>query len=233
MIITASGQRWENENGDMAITRILLAEDHSIMREGVRSLLDSVVEFEIAGEAADGLQAVSLAMQLQPDVVVMDLSMPLMNGTEAIKQIMRRMPHIRIVVMTMHKSQEYVRAALDAGAVAYLLKEETLNELQTAIRSVAAGGTYISPKVCGDVVTGYLGRSSALAGNPLIQTLTERERVIVKLVAEGQKNREIADALCISIKTVEKHRANAMKKLDLHSTAALTAFAIEHDLVAR
>jgi len=217
----------------MTTIRILLAEDHAILRAGIRSLLDPIPELEVVGEAGDGLQAVAQAKQLQPDLILMDLSMPLMNGTEAIKKIKLRQPDTRVIVMTLHKSDEHVRAALDAGAEGYLLKDDTHQELLAAIGSVTSGGTYLSPKICGKVVNGYLGQTSPQGVSTPWDTLTDREREVVKLVAEGYKNREIAECLCVSVKTVEKHRANVMRKLDLHNAAGLTTYAIENGLVAR
>ena len=190
--------------------RILLAEDHTILREGLRSLF--------AGE---------------PDLVLMDLSMPRMNGTEAISAIKRRLPEIKIITLTNHKAQEYVRAALDAGADGYVLKDDSRQELLTAIRSVATGHSYLSPGICTQVVSGFLGRAASPSSATTWDTLTEREREVIKLVAEGYKNREIAECLSVSIKTVEKHRSNLMRKLDLHSASALTTYAIENGLVGR
>ncbi len=215
----------------MSTLRILLAEDHAILREGIRSLLASIPEFEVVGEAEDGLQAVAQAKQLEPDLVLIDLSMPLMNGTEAIRQIKHRTPVTKVVVMTVHKTDEHVRAALDAGAEGYLLKDDRSQDMLAAIRSVVAGGTYLSPKICGRVVSGYLGQASTQGAGLPWDALTDREREVLKLVAEGCKNREIAEHLCVSLKTVEKHRANVMKKLDLHSAAGLTAYAFENGLV--
>jgi len=217
----------------MEKTRILLAEDHAILREGIRSLLESVPDIEIVGEAEDGREAVAQARHLQPDIIVIDLSMPYLNGTEAIRQIKQRDPQIRVIVMTVHRSDEHVRAALDAGADAYLLKDESRRDLLAAITSVSVGGTYLSPKICAKVVSGYLGRGSAQGVGVTWDTLTFRERQVVKLVAEGCKNREIAESLSLGIKTVEKHRANVMRKLNLRSAADLTAYAIENGLVVR
>jgi two-component system, NarL family, response regulator NreC len=217
----------------MTKTRILLAEDHAILREGIRSLLSAVAGLEVIGEAEDGRQAVQAARDLQPDLIVIDLSMPLLNGTEAIRQIKRRQPQIRAIVMTVHKSDEYVRATLDAGADGYLLKDDSHHDLLAAIRSVTAGGTYLSPKICGRVVSGFLGQASPQGPGLAWDALTDREREVLKLVAEGHKNREIAERLCVTVKTVEKHRANVMRKLDVHGAAGLTAYAMENGLVTR
>jgi DNA-binding NarL/FixJ family response regulator len=213
--------------------RILLADDHTVLRAGIRTLLDLEADLEVVGEAEDGLQAVAQAKKLQPDLVVIDLSMPLMNGVDAIRQIKQRDPGTKVIVMTVHKSDEHVRAALDAGADGYLLKDDSHHDLLAALRSVALGGTYLSPKVCGKVVSGYLEKDAAAGVGLSSDMLTEREREVVKLVAEGYKNREIAEHLSLSIKTVEKHRANIMRKLDLHSASGLTAYAIENGLVSR
>ncbi len=217
----------------MNTTRILLAEDHAILREGVKSLLAELPGLEIAGEAEDGREAVELARQLQPDLILMDLSMPHLNGIEAIKQVKRQDPHVRILVMTVHNSDEYLRAALEAGADGYVLKEESHLELLNAIRNVVTGGTHVSSRLCGRVVNGYLGRSTAQQTGGVGDTLTDREREVLKLVAEGRRNRDIALALSVSVKTVEKHRANVMRKLDVHTAAGLTAYAIDHGLLAR
>ena len=217
----------------MGKQRILLAEDHSILREGLRSLLSGQGDIEVAGEAEDGQQAIQQANALQPDVVLMDLSMPRMNGMDAIRSILRRNPQTRIVVLTAHKSEEYVRASLEAGAKGYLLKDDTHQELLTAVRAVIAGKTYLSSHICDQVVNGFLGQTAASAHALPGDTLTERERTVIKLVAEGYKNREIAEYLSVSIKTVEKHRSNLMKKLGLHNASALTAYAIENGLVTQ
>lgn len=217
----------------MAKQRILLADDHAVLRAGIRSLLDLEADMEVIGEAEDGLQAIAQANKLQPDLVLIDLSMPRMNGTEAIHQIKLRNPDLKVIVMTVHKADEYVRAALDAGANGYLLKDDSHHDLLAAIRSVALGGTYLSPKICDKVVRGYLVNEPLGGVGLSSDMLTEREREVVKLVAEGYKNREIAEHLSLSIKTVEKHRANIMRKLDLHSASELTAYAIENGLVSR
>lgn len=217
----------------MGTLRILLAEDHSILREGLKSLLSTQPDIEITGEAEDGQQAIQQANALQPDLVLMDLTMPRMNGTDAIRAIKRRNPEMRVIVLTVHKAAEYVRTALEAGASGYVLKDDTHQELVTAIRTVIAGRTYLSPRICDQVVSGFLGRGASAAETELPwETLTDREKAVIKLVAEGYKNREIAEFLSVSIKTVEKHRSNLMKKLDLHNASALTAYAIQNGLVA-
>jgi DNA-binding NarL/FixJ family response regulator len=213
--------------------RIIIAEDHTILREGLRSLLSSDPDLEIVGEAQDGQEAIRCVEKLKPNLVLMDLSMPRMNGLDAIKEIKKRSAETRILVLTVHKNEEYIVATLRAGADGYALKDSTHAELGIAIKNVLSGNHYISPGISGRVIEGYLeGRKPLKATSPF-ETLTQRERGILKMIAEGYKNKEIADYLCISVKTVEKHRANLMQKLDLHNVSALTAFAMEKGLVTK
>ncbi len=211
--------------------KILIAEDHTIMRDGLKALIATHEEYTVVGEACDGLEAVRVTGVLKPDLVLMDLTMPKMNGVDAIKNIKKACPQTKILVLTVHKAEEYVLASLRAGADGYLLKDSTHSELINAIGHVLNGNAYISPGVSGRIIQGYLnGRDSSGVASSL-DMLTQREREILKLVAEGYKNREIADFLCISVKTVEKHRDNLMKKTDRHNASALTALAIESGLV--
>lgn len=213
--------------------RIVIAEDHTILREGLRSLLSSDPGLDIVGEAQDGQEAIRCVEKLKPNLVLMDLSMPRMNGMDAIKEIKKRSPNTKILVLTVHKNEEYIVATLQAGADGYALKDATHAELGMAIKNVLSGSHYISPGISGRIIEGYLeGRKPLKLTSPL-DTLTQRERGILKMIAEGYKNKEIADYLCISVKTVEKHRANLMQKLDLHSVSALTAFAMERGLVTK
>ena len=211
---------------------ILLADDHSILREGLRSLLSNTPDLEIIGEAEDGKDTIEKARQLQPQLVLMDLSMPVINGTDAIRVIKQRSPEIKIIVLTVHKSEEYVRATLDAGADGYVLKDDTSNDLLTSIKNVQKGKIYLSPGICDKVINGYLNHPDKVRSVRSWNQLTLREREVLKLIAEGSKNREIADCLSVSIKTVEKHRSNLMKKLDLHGVSKLTTYAIENGLTA-
>jgi DNA-binding NarL/FixJ family response regulator len=157
--------------------------------------------------------------------------MPIINGTEAIRVIKRRNPEIKVIALTVHKSEEYVRATLDAGADGYVLKDDTSNDLLTSIRNVRNGKVHLSPGICDKVINGFLDRPTEARSMPSWDQLTIREREVLKLIAEGNKNRGIAERLSVSIKTVEKHRANLMKKLDLHGVSALTTYAIENGLV--
>jgi DNA-binding NarL/FixJ family response regulator len=211
--------------------RMVLAEDHTILREGLRALLSADPKFVIVGEAADGREAVRCVEKLGPDLVMMDLSMPRMTGMDAIREIKKRNAETKIIALTVHKTEEYLRTTLQAGADAYVLKDATREELLLAIENVLKGKTYLSPGVSEKVIEGYLEGKERRAPGSTPGLLSPREREILKLIAEGYKNREIAADLCISLKTVEKHRANLMKKLDLHNAAALTAHAIEQGLV--
>ena len=213
--------------------RIVIAEDHTILREGLRSLLSSDPDFDVVGEAEDGRDAIQCAEDLMPDLILMDLSLPRMNGMDAIKEIKKRCSKTKVLALTVHRTEEYILATLRAGADGYVLKDATHAELVMGIKSVLTGKPYLSPGVSDKVIEGYLeGRKTLKSATPW-ETLTQREREILKLIAEGYKNREIADYLYISVKTVEKHRANLMKKLDLHSTSALTAFAMEKGLITK
>ena len=213
--------------------RIVIAEDHTILREGLKSLLSLNAELVVVGEAEDGREAVRIASELKPDLLLMDLSMPRMNGIEAIKEIKKQHPEIKIIVFTVYKTEEYVLASLQAGADGYILKEANYAEFLLAIKNVLMGRHYLSPEISGKVIEGYLKGQHDHAPVTVWDTLTSREREILKLVGEGYKNREIADDLCISMKTVEKHRENLMKKLDLHTASALTSYAIEKGLVTK
>jgi DNA-binding NarL/FixJ family response regulator len=213
--------------------RIVLAEDHTILREGLRALLSADPNVEIIGEAQNGREAVRCVEKLEPDLVLMDLSMPRMSGMEATREIKKRYPEIKIIALTVHKTEEYLLTTLKAGADGYVLKDATHDELLMAIKNVMGGKSYLSPGVSEKIIEGYLdGRENNRTASPW-ESLSQREREVLKLIAEGFKNKEIAGDLCISLKTVEKHRANLMKKLDLHNAAALTVYAVQKGLVNR
>ncbi|MGC9323405.1 MAG: response regulator [Desulfomonilia bacterium] len=210
--------------------RLVIAEDHTILRDGLKALISLNTDLELVGEASDGLEAVRVINEKKPDLVLMDLSMPKLSGIDAIREVKRTCPDTMILVLTVHKTEEYVLASLKAGANGYLLKESTHQELLNAISHVLEGKPYLSPGVSDKIISGYLaGKKDEVRS--VYDTLTHREKEILKLIAEGHKNKEIAEYLFISVKTVEKHRDNLMKKLDLHSASALTSFAIEHGLV--
>lgn len=206
--------------------RIMLVEDHNLLREGLRSMISTVDDFEVVAEARDGKEAVRIALSVSPEVIMMDLSMPGMNGIEATIQIKRRQPEIKIIALTVFKSQEYVREALKAGVDGYVLKDASYGELITSIRSVLNGKKFLSPDVSGQMVDSYLHGGTVETPQTPWDQLTSRERSIVKLVAEGQTNRSAAEFLNISPKTVEKHRARLMLKLKLKNATELIMLAI-------
>lgn len=215
--------------------RILIADDHGIMRDGLSALLAHEPDMEIAGMAGNGREAIRAAEQLKPDLIIMDVSMPLTDGPEAIAHIKKRQPAIRILVLTFHTDDTHIHNALRSGADGYVLKDDSRAELLNAIRAVLAGKSYLSPAICDRVVSGYLGGGKSgpdgLRADSGPSALTSREREILKLVAEGHRTRQIAKFLSLSPKTVEKHRSNLMRKLNLKSTAAVTAYAILNGFV--
>ena len=212
---------------------IVLAEDHTILREGLKALLASHPDLKVVGEASDGLEAIRCVRDHIPDMILHDLSMPRMTGLEAIKEIKRVNADTKIIVLTVHSTEEYILATLQAGADGYVLKDAHSTELMTAIRHVLEGRSYLSPSISGTIIDGLLQGKKAAEIRSAWDTLTQREKEVLKLVAEGHKNKDIADLLCISVKTVEKHRANLMEKLGLHNVAALTALAAEKGLINR
>lgn len=216
-------------------TSILLADDHALMRAGLRALIARFSGFEVIAEAGDGLEAVQLTRQLKPDIVVLDLSMPGLNGIDAASRIRRESPETQIVVLSMHTAENYVVEALHAGASAYVVKDAAVDELERALRAVVKRERYLSPTVSRQVLDYYrrvsLGESE---GEPRsgIETLTQRQREILQLIAEGCSTHEIARRLCISAKTVETHRAKMMDRLGIHDIAGLTRLAIRAGLVS-
>ncbi|MCU7932620.1 MAG: response regulator transcription factor [Candidatus Thiodiazotropha sp. (ex Codakia rugifera)] len=219
---------------DVDKKKIIIAEDHNILRAGLKALLTSNPQFEVIGEADNGREAIRRVIDLKPDLVIMDLSMPGLNGMDAIREIKERMPDVKTLVLTVHNEEEYVLASLKAGANGYVLKDATQNELMTAAERVLNGKTYLSAEITEKVVNSYLNTNN-INQEPVTRwdTVTQRERQILKLIAEGHTNKSMAEYLCISVKTVEKHRANLMKKLDLHSVSALTTYALEKGIINR
>jgi DNA-binding NarL/FixJ family response regulator len=211
--------------------QIFIVEDHRLFREGLKALLSLDPGYEIIGEAEDGLEAVRLIRKSRPDLVLLDLSMPRMNGFSVLREIKGAMPEVKILVLSIHESDQYVLQAFEARADGYAIKDSSREELRVAIRSVLEGKKYISPGVAGNVLEGYPDGRKTLKSKSALDTLTEREKQVLKLLGEGYQNKEIAELAHISVKTVEKHRANIMAKLDLHNAAALTAFAFEHGLI--
>jgi DNA-binding NarL/FixJ family response regulator len=218
----------------MTKKRVLIAEDHALFRAGLRAMLNGEDDLEIVGEVQDGKEAVRMAISLAPDLILMDLNMPGSNGLGAIGEIRKRVPDMRILVITMHKTDEYIQEALRNGASGYILKESGPEELLTAIRTVLAGKVFLSPDVSERVVSGLLNGAQRETGETttLLDTLTLREREVLKLVAEGHGNKHIANYLNLSVKTVEKHRSSLMHKLNLRNAAMLTAFAISNGIIS-
>ena len=211
--------------------RVVLVEDHALVRAGLRALLSKEPDLDIVGEASNGREAINIIQSLKPDLILMDLSLQGSNGIEAIATIKRRHPKIRILVVTMHEAEEYIHESLQAGADGYMLKDASHDELCVAVRSVLDGKTYLSPDISNQLLSAYRGLGRSLQGSRLWESLSSREREVLKLIAEGHTNQEAADYLVISVKTVEKHRSHLMKKLGIHNIAKLTAFAIEKGLV--
>lgn len=207
-------------------TRILLADDHAVVRTGFRMILSSQPDYEVVGEASTGHEAVSLVESLEPELVVMDISMPKLNGIEAIRRIAASHPRTRVLALSMHKDAVYVREALRAGAKGYLLKDSGPDALLAAVRAVANGEGYLSPGVADDVLADYRRHVS----RP-IDRLTSREREVLQWIAEGKTNKEIAQALDLSVYTVEAHRGRIMEKLNLHSIGELVRFAVRNGVI--
>ncbi len=210
--------------------RILLADDHQIVRDGLRALLEKEKDMEVVGEAADGRTAVRLALKLRPHVVLIDVSMSDLNGVEAARQISAGAPEVKLLALSMHADKRYVGAMLKAGAVGYLLKDLAFEEVVRAIRAAREGQMYLSHGVVGVVVEDYVQRLAA--GEPERPDLTPREREILQLIAEGQSTKAIAVALHISAKTVETHRCQIMERLNIHSVAELTKYAVRQGLTS-
>jgi two-component system response regulator NreC len=213
--------------------RVVIAEDHKILRQGLRSLLSTSDDLEVIGEAGDGMAAIRTIKETDPDLVLLDLNMPKMDGLAVIKEIKQRSPDTKILALTMHRKEEYILEVFNSGGDGYCLKSSGHEDLMMAIRAVLSGKQYVSPEISGLVLEGYLESRKRIRKQSSFQTLTQREKEVLKLVGEGYQNKEIADYLCISTKTVEKHRANIMQKLDLHTASALTAYAIEKGLVLK
>jgi len=210
--------------------RVLLADDHTLVRAGLRKLLESIPSMEVVGEAGDGLELLELVEKLQPQMVLMDIAMPGLNGLEATGRLVKAWPGIRVLILSMHQNGEYVRQALRQGAAAYLLKDAAPLELELAIRAVLKGETYLSPAVSKGVVSDYVQRLRT--DEQPADALTPRQREVLQLIAEGQSTKEIARRLDLSIKTVETHRTQLMKQLDIHEIAGLVRFAIRTGLVS-
>jgi two-component system, NarL family, response regulator NreC len=214
----------------MPAIRILIVDDHAILRDGIRALLERESQFKVVGEAADGRAALELTRQLQPDIVLMDVAMPMLNGLEATTQVLQCSPDSKVIILSMYDYESYIRQALAAGAAGYILKDATASELIDAIHCVQKGEAVLSPAITRLVIEDYLrwGEIKPLDNE---NGLTPREREVLQLIAEGYTNKEIAEILCVAVKTVQAHRANLMEKLDLHSKGDLIKYAIRKKII--
>ncbi|MEI9899583.1 MAG: response regulator transcription factor [Hyphomicrobium sp.] len=212
--------------------RILLADDHAVIRSGLRALLQQQADFQVVGEANDGREAVALAESLHPDVVVMDLTMPNLNGTEASRQIGAKFPETAVIILSMHSDEAYVLRALKAGAKGYLLKESAESDLIQAIRAVRQGKSYFSPAVSRVLVEDYVRQLQDKDIEDSYELLTSRERELLQLIAEGKSNKDVANLLNLSVYTVETHRGNIMNKLNLHSVPELILYAVRKGIIS-
>ena len=210
--------------------RVLLADDHTILRNGIIALLGNEEDIEVVAEAEDGRTAVSLACEFNPDVAVIDIAMPLLNGLEATRQIKKLCPQVKILILSMHDNEEYIRQVLEAGAMGYILKDAAARELIQAIRQVNNGESVLSPAITRLVIEDYL-RWGGMRPTENEDILSSREREVLQLIAEGYTNKQIAGILTISIKTVQAHRLNLMQKLDLHDRGELIKYAIQKKII--
>ncbi|MCJ7579524.1 MAG: response regulator transcription factor [Candidatus Aminicenantes bacterium] len=213
--------------------RVLLADDHSIVRQGLRAILDQTEDVEVVAEARDGMEAVKKTKKFLPDIVLIDIGMPVLNGIEATRQIKKRFPAVKVLVLTMHTTEEYILQVLHAGASGYIVKMSAAQELLEAIRAVYQGHFFLSPSVSQKVVGEYIQRTKDMIELDIMDVLTTREREVLQLIAEGRSNKEIAGLLFISVKTVETHKAHLMQKLELHTTTDLVKFAIKKGIISQ
>lgn len=212
--------------------RLVIADDHLLMREGLRSLIGRESDFTVVGEAENGKETLELARKTGADVVIMDVAMPDLNGIEATRKLLNANPAVKVVALSGHANREFVREMLKAGASAYVLKSRAYEELGRAIREVMKGKNYLSPDIARGVVDDYVELSSCVNENAAFVVLTDREREALQLIAEGKSTKEVADSLRISVKTIETHRRNIMEKLNLHSVAAITKYAIREGITS-
>jgi two-component system, NarL family, response regulator NreC len=212
--------------------RIVLGDDHTLVRQGLRKILEEKPEWEVVAEAGDGREAVRQALALRPEVVVLDIGMPLLNGIESTRQIVRRHPEIRVLILSMHSEEAYITQALQAGAKGYLLKDSADTDLIRGVADVAAGKSFFSPAVARVMLDDYVRHLADKGISDRYEALSEREREIFQLIAEGHSNKEIAEVLSISPATVETHRAHIFQKLDLHNTAEVVLYAVRRGVIS-
>lgn len=215
----------------MSKIKVLIADDHAILREGIKALLDRHEDIEVVGEAADGAEAIRKVTELNPDVVLMDIAMPGLGGLESTLELRRISPETKIIVLTQYDNREYIYRFFKAGVSGYVLKKAMGTELLSAIRAVHSGGTFLYPSVASKVVEGYLSEGAKQPAPDPYESLTDREKQVLKLIAEGYTNKEMGEMLCVSVKTVMGHRTNIMEKLNIHSRTELVKFAIRHGLI--
>jgi two-component system, NarL family, response regulator NreC len=214
------------------MARILVADDHGIIRKGLKLLLERVPGMQVVGEAADGREAVRLASELHPEVVIIDIAMPLLNGIDATAQILREDPQVGVIILSMHADESYVMRALNAGAKGYLLKDSADDDLPNAVRTVAEGRPFFSPAIAQTLLEDYVRLMREHGVQDSYDLLTEREREVLQLLAEGKSNKEVATVLGLSPYTVESHRNNLMQKLNLHNTADIVLYAVRKSIIA-
>lgn len=212
--------------------RVVLADDHSIVRMGLRSVIEGDPDVDVVGEAATGLEAVAVCHDLQPDVVVLDVAMPTLNGIDAIASIQKGSPGTRALILSMHSDESYVLRALGAGARGYLLKDSAEHDVLPAIHAVAAGASYLSPAIARTLLEDYVRSLRQRGLQDSYELLTERERQVLQLLAEGRANKEVAQVLNLAVSTVDSHRANLMQKLNLHSTAEIVLYAMRKRIIS-
>jgi DNA-binding NarL/FixJ family response regulator len=216
----------------MARLRLLLADDHTLMRQGLRKIIEERRDWEVVGEAGDGRTAVQLAIDLKPDIVVLDIGMPLLNGIETTRQIVRKVPSARVLILSMHADEPYVTQAIRSGASGYLLKDSAGSDLINAVVAVSVGKSFFSPPVAKVMLDDYVRQLAEKGIEDRYESLSEREREIFQLIAEGHTNKGIADLLSISPATVETHRAHILQKLDVHNTAELVLYAVRRGVIS-
>jgi DNA-binding NarL/FixJ family response regulator len=216
----------------MANLRILLGDDHTIVRQGLRKIVEAQPGWEVVAEASDGREAVRLCLELTPNIAILDIGMPVLNGIEATRQIVRRLPDVGVVILSMHSDEPYILRALQAGARAYLLKDSADADLIRGVTAAAAGKSFFSPAVAKVMLDDYLRHLSQKGIVDRYESLSEREREIFQLIAEGRSNKEIADLLSVSPSTIETHRAHILQKLDVHSTAEIVLYAVRRGVIS-
>lgn len=212
--------------------RILLADDHGVVRKGLRFLLEQQPGMEVIGEAGDGREAVRLAETSNPDVVIMDIAMPLLNGIDATAQMVRRNPGLNVIILSMHSDEDYLLSALNAGAKGYLLKDSAEEDLVRAINAVTKGSPYFSPEIAKTMLEDYMRFLQQRNLQDSYELLTEREKEVLQLLAEGRSNKEVATVLDVSVNTVDTHRTHLMQKLNLHNTAEIVLYAVRKKIIA-